>query len=61
MTQYVWKIRIGVTMLLVPIDNLTPFFSKDLTFGHGDFKFRAVSQERKPGERRRFAANIKTD
>ena len=48
-------------MLLVPIDNLTPFFSKDLTFGHGDFKFRAVSQERKPGERRRFAANIKTD
>jgi hypothetical protein len=48
-------------MLLVPIDNLKPFFSKDLSFGHGDFKFRAISQERKHGERRRFATNIKTD
>jgi len=48
-------------MLLVPIINLTPFFSKDLTFGQGDFNFSAVSQERNPDERRRLAANIMTD
>jgi hypothetical protein len=59
MTKYVWNIRIRVTMLLVPIDNVTPFFSKDFTFGHGDSKFRAFSQERNPDERRPIAANIK--
>jgi len=61
MTQYVWNVRRRFTMLLVPIENLTPFFSKDLTFGHGDLKFRAVSQECNHDERRQFATNIKTD
>jgi hypothetical protein len=60
MTQYVWNIRIRVTMLPVPITNLTSFFSKDLSFGYGDFKFRAFSQERNPDERRRLDANTKT-